>query len=258
MGTRIALVTGATGGIGHEFVKQLLDELFGLDELWALARNEENLQHLRDEFGPRVVPVSIDLADSNAVCALAARLERERPTVAMLVNNAGIARMGASGDFPLEEIETTVALNCTAMAQLCTVCLPFMEPGSCILNSSSASAFQPVPYLNLYAATKAFERSYSRALAAEVRGLGITVCAICPSWVDTDLLQREVNGRRVAFPGLVSPERVVTQALRAARKGRDQSVCPLYAKYLHVCSKLLPHRLVMAAWTRMLARYERV
>lgn len=256
MGARIALVTGATGGIGREFVRQLLSEFEGLDEVWALARNKEDLQQLCNEQGLRVVPLSVDLTDREGMHALAMRLEREQPIVAVLVNNAGIARMGLSSDFSFEEIEATIALNCTAMAQLCTVCLPFMEPGSCILNSSSASSFQPVPYLNLYAATKAFERSYSRALAAELRESGITVCAVCPSWVDTNLLQREVNGRRVAFPGLVSPERVVTQALRDARKGRDQSVCPLYAKYLHVCAKLLPHRLVMAIWTRMLARYE--
>ena len=131
-----------------------------------------------------------------------------------------------------------------------------MGRGSRILNVSSASAFQPTPYLSLYAATKAFELSYSRALRAELAGTGVTVCGVCPSWVDTDLLVREVNGRRVAFPGLVPPEKVVARALRDARRGRELSVYPLYAKYLHAAAKVVPQRVVMATWLRMLKRYE--
>ena len=130
-----------------------------------------------------------------------------------------------------------------------------MGRGSRILNVSSASAFQPTPYLALYAATKAFELSYSRALGAELAGSGATVCAVCPSWVDTDLLLREVNGRRVSFPGLVPPGKVAARALRDARRGRALSVFPLYAKYLHVAAKVVPQRLVMATWLRMLKRY---
>lgn len=206
MGARIALVTGATGGLGRVFVDQLLEE--------------------------------------------------ERPTVAYLVNNAGTAKMGAWDEFSVGEIERTVALNCTAVTALCRTCLPFMGRGSRILNVSSASAFQPTPYLSLYAATKAFELSYSRALRAELAGTGVTVCGVCPSWVDTDLLVREVNGRRVAFPGLVPPEKVVARALRDARRGRELSVYPLYAKYLHAAAKVVPQRVVMATWLRMLKRYE--
>ena len=90
---------------------------------------------------------------------------------------------------------------------------------------------------------------------SELAGTGVTVCAVCPSWVDTDLLLHEVNGRRVAFPGLVPPGKVAALALRDARRGRALSVHPLYAKYLHVAARAVPQRLVMATWLRMLKRY---
>ena len=246
MGARIALVTGATGGLGRVFVDQLLEE-DGLDELWAVARTAQKLERLRDELGSRVVPLPVDLANASGLRTVARMLEEERPTV---------AKMGAWDEFSVGEIERTVALNCTAVTALCRTCLPFMGRGSRILNVSSASAFQPTPYLSLYAATKAFELSYSRALRAELAGTGVTVCGVCPSWVDTDLLVREVNGRRVAFPGLVPPEKVVARALRDARRGRELSVYPLYAKYLHAAAKVVPQRVVMATWLRMLKRYE--
>lgn len=255
MGARIALVTGATGGLGRAFAEQLLEE-GDLDELWAVARTERKLERLRDELGARVVPLAADLADASGLQVVERALEEAHPSVAYLVNNAGTAKMGAWDEFSVGEIERTIALNCSALAALCRICLPSMQRGSRILNVSSASAFQPTPYLGLYAATKVFELSYSRALNAELAGTGITACAVCPSWVDTDLLLREVNGRRVAFPGLVPPDKVVARALRDARRGRELSVFPLYAKYLHAVAKLVPQRLVMATWLRMLKRYE--
>lgn len=255
MGARIAVVTGATGGIGRAFAERLLEDA-DVDELWAVSRTAEKLERLREELDGRVVPLAADLSTAEGLRTVERALGQAQPTVTYLVNNAGAAKMGAWDEFPVDEIERTVALNCTAVAAFCRICLPFMREGGRILNVSSASAFQPTPFLGLYAATKAFELSYSRALGAELAGTGVTVCAVCPSWVDTDLLLREVNGRRVAFPGLVPPGKVAALALRDARRGRALSVHPLYAKYLHVAAKLVPQRLVMATWLRMLKRYE--
>ena len=123
------------------------------------------------------------------------------------------------------------------------------------MNISSASAFQPNPYINLYAASKAFERSYSRALNVELEGTGITSIAVCPSWVDTELLQKEINGKKVKFPGLVTAKRVVTQAIKDAKKGKDMSVCSFYVKCQHVNVKLLPQKWVMKLWMAGIRKY---
>lgn len=135
------------------------------------------------------------------------------------------------------------------------ICIPYMESGSRIMNISSASAFQPNPYINLYAASKAFERNYSRALNMELEGTGITSIAVCPSWVDTELLTKEINGKQVKFPGMVTADKVVKQAIKDAKKGKDMSVCSLYVKCQHLNVKLLPQKLVMKIWMRGIREY---
>lgn len=254
MNKRIAIITGASGGIGKEFTKLMLQEQ--VEEIWAIARNQEKLEALQKEFGDKVVTISKDLTKSSELRAIGKMLEDEKPIVAYLVNNAGIAKMGSYKDFTVEEIETTININCNVMAVLCALCIPYMQKGSRILNISSAASFQPLPYLNLYAASKAFERGYSRSLNAELKGTGITATAVCPSWVDTDLLIKEINGKQIRFTGIVSPERVAITAMRDAKRGRDMSVCTLYVKFEHVLSKLFPQKMAMNTWIRKIKKYE--
>lgn len=253
MEKRIAIVTGASGGIGYEFTKLLLQE--EVDEIWAIARNQEKLMALKKELGDRIVTISKDLTKLTEIRSIGEMLEVQKPVIAYLVNNAGIAKMGSYQDFTLEEIEATVSINCSALAVLCTLCIPYMRKGSRILNISSASSFQPLPYLNIYAATKAFEKSYSRSLNVELKGTGITSTAVCPSWVDTDLLMKEFNGKKIRFPGIISPNRVAMTALRDAKRGRDMSVCTLYVKCVHVIAKLSPQKMVMNSWVRKIKQY---
>lgn len=250
---KIAIVTGASGGIGQVFVRELVKE--ALDEIWVVARNRQRLCALQNELGVRIIPVCKDLTDSAALLSFSDLLKEQAPRILWLVNNAGIARMAPSRAFSVSEITQTTDLNCKAPAILTGLCIPYMEKGAKILNVSSASAFQPVPYLNLYAASKAFERSYSRALHAELAPCGITVTAVCPGWVDTDLLSRELNGRKVHFPGLAAPEQVVKKALKDAKRGRDMSVYSLYVKCQHLTVKLLPQKLTMKLWLHGIRNY---
>lgn len=253
MNKRIAIITGASGGIGKEFTKLLLQE--EVDEIWAIARNQEKLTALRNELGDKIVSVSKDLSKSTELLSIREMLNDQKPVIAYLINNAGLARMGSYQDFPTEEIEDTIHINCSAVAILCSLCIPYMVKGSRILNISSASSFQPLPYLNLYSATKVFERAYSRSLNIELRGTGITSTAVCPSWVDTDLLIKELNGKTIKFPGIVTSERVAIKALRDAKRGKDMSVCSLYVKYQHMLAKLFPQKAVMNTWVRRINKY---
>ena len=250
---KIAIVTGASGGMGQVFVQELAKE--ALDEIWIIGRNEQRLLALKNQFGEKITPICKDLTKNADVLSLSDILKKQNPSVLWLVNNAGMARMAPSRELPLSEIEQTIDLNCKAPAALINICAPFMVEGTKILNVSSASAFQPVPYINLYAATKAFERSYSRALNAELKPCGITVTAVCPSWVDTDMLSKVINGKRVRFPGIVAPEKIVRKAIKDAKKGRDMSVCSFYVKCQHLNVKLLPQGLTMKIWMRGVKKY---
>lgn len=250
---KIAVLTGATGGLGYAFIKELIKQ--PLDEIWAIGRNKERLETLVNEFGNVIVPVRKDLTNNEDLASIKNLLEEQKPQIEFLINNAGLAQMKASKDFSVSEIEKTIDLNCKVPVLLINYCLPYMTSGSKILNICSASAFQPVPYINLYASTKAFERSYSRALNMELKPLGITVTAVCPGWIDTDMLTKEINGKKVKFPGMVSPERVAKKSMRDAKKGKDMSVCSLYVKCQHMNVKLLPQKSTMKIWMRSIKKY---
>ena len=249
----IAVITGATGGLGQEFVRCVLKE--NIDEIWAVARNEKRLNALKEKFGDTIRPVRCDLANSSDLADLFALIESEKPDIRLLINNAGIGKMGSSAEFPDSDVVQEIDINCKAVCLLCSHAIPFMKPGSRILNISSASSFQPVPYINLYAASKAFVRSYTRALNVELRSKGITCTAVCPGWIDTEMLSKEYNGKPVKFPGLVTPDRVAVKALRDSAKGRDMSVCTLFVKYEHYLSKVLPHKWLMKIWINGIKDY---
>lgn len=253
MKKRIAIITGASGGIGKEFTKLMLQEQ--VEEIWTIARNQEKLKALQNEIGDKVVIISKDLTKSSELRNIGEMIKEEKPIIAYLINNAGIGKMGSYKDFTVEEIEDTVSINCNALVVLCALCIPYMEKGSRILNISSASSFQPLPYLNLYAASKAFVRSYSRSLNVELKRIGITATSVCPGWVDTDLLMKEINGKKIKFSGIVTPERVAVKALEDAKRGRDMSVCTLYTKIEHVLAKLFPQKMSMDTWVRKIKKY---
>ena len=244
----VAVITGATGGLGREFVSELLKE--NIDEIWAVARNAEKLNELKAKFGEKVRPVKCDLTKADDIESVRVLIENERPDIKILINNAGMGKMGSYSDFSADDITRTIDINCKAVCLLCGYAIPFMAKGARILNISSASSFQPVPYINLYGSTKVFVRSYSRALNVELRSKGITCTAVCPGWIDTDMLEKEHNGKPVKFPGLVSPNRVAVQALRDSAKGKDMSVCSFFVKYEHFLSKILPQKTIMKIWLR--------
>ncbi len=249
----IAIITGATGGLGQEFVSELLKE--NIHEIWAVARNEKRLSELKAKFGEKVRKIRCDLSNADDLSELFSIIETEKPDIRLLINNAGIGKMGASTEFSDDDIVNEIDINCKSICLLCNHSIPFMSVGSRILNISSASSFQPVPYINLYAASKAFVRSYTRALNVELKSKGIICTAVCPGWIDTEMLQKEYNGKPVKFPGLVSPNRVAVQALRDSAKGRDMSVCTFFVKYEHFLSKILPSKWIMNIWLNGIKDY---
>ena len=163
----IAVITGASSGMGAEFVRTI--ESFGvrLDEIWAIARRQERLKALQAPCPVR--PLALDLTDPASFSEYQALLEQERPRVALLINASGFGKFAATWQTPLAVNQAMVALNCQAVLAMCQLTLPYLGEGSCIVNIASVAAFQPIPYINVYAASKAFVLQLSRALNREVR-----------------------------------------------------------------------------------------
>lgn len=162
---RIAIVTGATGGLGREFVRLLLKEK-NIDEIWALARNEKKLGRLKEKFGKKVKIYSFDLSSVRQIQCFEEELKQEaqrrKLEISYLINNAGFAKFCSYGDLSIEESLNMIHVNIDAVVAMGLVCIPYMKKGSHLINIASQASFQPLPYQNIYSSTKSFVRNYSR------------------------------------------------------------------------------------------------
>lgn len=246
---QIAIITGASSGLGAGYARQLDEE--GLSEIWLIARREDKLVSLADSLGTACRCLSLDLTDKEDLEDLGRNLSAEgsKVQISYLINAAGFGCIGLSRECPREKLQQMVDLNCRAAVALTEMCVPYMASGSHILQIVSCSAFHPIPNLAVYAASKAFLLSYSRSLSVELKDLGIMVTAVCPFWIkDTEFVAkaRETDKRGAYFdmPGATTVDRVVQKSLLAARRGKV--VCtPDPVSSLHrIVASLLPHGLL--------------
>ncbi len=245
---KIVIVTGASSGMGREAAIQLADRFSGIGEIWAVARRAKRLEELKEQVPVpvRVFPLDLSLeADRNV---LAQALKEEQPEVRMLVNAAGYGKIGAAGDIPLEEETGMVRLNCEALCAVTHMVLPYMPKNSRVIQLASSAAFMPQPGFAVYAATKAFVLSYSRALNAELKKRDILVTAVCPGPVKTEFFDvAETTGKMPFYKELTMAraENVVRKALRDSMMGKEVSIYGLPMNAFFVLTKILPHRLLI-------------
>lgn len=250
---RIAVITGASSGMGRDFVRQIGDyECF--DEVWVIARRADQLAQLQAECPFPVRPVSLDLTKEESFEAYRALLEAEKPQIGLLVNCAGYGKFGRADEIPLPDQLGMVDLNAKALTAVTTLSLPYLRAGDRILQLDSLSAFQPVPYMAVYGATKAYVLSYSRALNAELQAQGIRVMAVSPGWVQTPFFDRAMRPGDDAvtyFNRVYTSEFVVKKALRDLyRTKKDLCIPGLPVWGQTVMVKLLPHKMVMKIWLK--------
>ena len=248
----IAIVTGASSGMGTEFVLQLPGAV-AVDEIWAIARRGGELEKLRELSAVPVRPIVLDLCREESFATYAALLEAQKPNVRLLVNAAGFGKFGTYSRIDTEDECRMIDLNCKALLMMTRLTVPYMAPGSHILELDSLSAFQPVPYITTYAATKAFVLSYSRAMNRELKDRGIRVMAMNPGWVKTEFFDHafQTNGGNEVqyFNYLYEAKDVVRTGLKDLYHSRkDYSVHGLPIKFQVFLVKLLPHSLVMSVW----------
>lgn len=248
---KIGIVTGASSGIGREYVKQI-DLREDLDQIWVVARRADRLDELKSVTNTTLVQICADLATDEGVEKLHKMLIDEGPDVRVLVNAAGYGKFGAVEDVRPSEQVGMVDVNITALLKITMFTLPYMSEGSKIFFVSSRSAFHPVPYITTYAATKSFVLSFSRGLGRELKSQGIKTVAVCPGWTRTEFFDRADahNGVVVYYNNFVTAEQVVTRSYRDLQRGKDVSVCGASTRFQVLLAKLLPHRLVMNIWCR--------
>ena len=248
---KVAIVTGASSGMGKEFVLQL-GSYVQVDEIWAIARRENALENLKKESALPVRPIALDLCEQESFERFAALLQTEQPQVVLLVNAAGFGKFGGFDKVSMEEESRMIDLNCKALVTMTRIVLPYMPKGSHILQLDSLSAFQPVPYITTYGATKAFVLSYSRAMNEELRSRGVRMMAMNPGWVKTEFFNRAMttNSSEVQyFNRLYEAKDVVATGLKDLYKTKkDVSIHGFPVRMQVRAVKLLPHSMVMSTW----------
>ena len=238
---KIAIVTGASSGIGYEFAVRLdRDETF--DEMWLISRRKEKLEELSEKLKTPAKVIPLDLCKMESFDEFKALLESEKPDIRVLVNCSGFGKFGSYKD-----VAVPVALT--------EYSLPYMNEGARVLQIASIAGFHPIPYLNVYAATKVFLLNYSRALNYELRDRKITVTAVCPGWTKTpffDVATENGSKKEVTkYMGMRTAEEMVTKALKCSRKGKDIAVLGLQNNGHRFLAKIVPYSAIMRIWDKI-------
>lgn len=254
---RIAVITGASSGMGREFVSQIAKENIGenreIEEIWVMARRRDLLESLAKTLPIPARILEGDLTKQTSYAEFKTLLKAEKPDIRILVNAAGFGKSGRAEKIYREDKKSQLAmidLNCMALSRMTFLCLPYMKKGSIIYNLASAAAFCPQPGFAVYAATKSYVLSFSRALNAELKKRHVQVTAVCPGPVDTEFFQ--VSGP-IDSPlkklTMAKADRVVKKALSDGKAGKSVSVYGAAMKGTRLLTKLLPHSLLIKLLT---------
>ena len=248
----IIVVTGASSGMGKAFLLQILEKEKDIDEIWAIARREERLVELKNKADVRIVPFVLDLSSETDLKRYKEKLAEEVPNIVILANCAGFGIFDHGENISTKDKLNMIDVNVKAPVAMIDLSLPYMRKGSRIMNIASCAGFQPIPYINDYAATKSFLLSYSRALNRELRYRGIHVLAVTPYWTKTEFFDRAIDDKKkkvvIHYNAMYDPAKVMSLAIRDLYTGKDVSIYGFVNRAQRVLTKILPHSFVMKFW----------
>lgn len=248
---KIAIITGASAGLGEKLLQESIKAFPEIEEFWLIARNGEKLKEVSSTYtDKRFRLLSLDLCSEDSYTALAAELEFTKPEVFLLINNAGCGFLNNVGDGPLEEQTAMVDLNVRALTAVTHLSLPYVPAGGHIINISSIAGFCPNPRMTVYSSTKAYVSSFSRGLWDELKSRKISVTAVCSGPMDTQFIYKgNIKGESKTFDILpyCNPEKVAAGSIRAAKKGKAVYTPRAFFKFYRVLAKLVPHSIMINA-----------
>lgn len=245
---RIAIVTGASSGMGRLFAlyaKHFFDEI---DEIWLIGRNIDRLKKVKNKLTVPARIMSVDLSTIDGVNELSSELELSNYKIKLLVNSAGLGIIGKYETLNDEDIHNMVSVNAEGLSLVISKCLAYMDTDSHIINIASAAAFSPQPEFAVYAATKSYVLSLSLALSKELKSDRIYVTAVCPGCVDTpffDVAQKYSKIKSYKKYFMAKDKKVVIKAYKDAKNKSLYSIYGISMKLLYLACKILPARFIM-------------
>jgi short-subunit dehydrogenase len=251
---KTALITGASLGIGETFARQLAQQQ---NNLVLVARSQDKLEalatELTDKYGIVTEVIVKDLTEPDSGKFLFDRLAEKNISIDLLINNAGFGDYGMFSDRPLAKQLEMIQLNIMVLVELTGLFLPIMKQrgSGAIINLSSIAGFQPLPYMSVYAATKAFVLNFTEALWAETKNTGVNILAVCPGPTESEFFQRADFPKSFAAKNggnLTSAEEVVTASLKALEKKQSTIVTGGIANQIIVnLPRIVPRDVLVSA-----------
>lgn len=245
----IILITGASSGMGREAARQL-DKIYSdkIDEFWLISRREEKLTELSFSLSHTCRIIPMDLTNPTDMTELELLLSLIKPNIKMLVNAAGFGIVGRFDKGDIDDQAGMIKLNCEALTKVTHISLNYMHRGARIIQFASSASFVPQAGFNVYAATKAYVLSFSRALNQELKPRNISVTAVCPGPVNTDFfLRAEQNGNTFNFKKyfMSDPVDVVWKALYDSYKRHSISIYSTSMNLAYFATKFIPHDMIL-------------
>lgn len=244
---KTALVTGASGGIGEQLARQLAERG---THLILVARRAEVLQRLRDEILAvhpelQVAVIAADLAKADAAQQLTDALAADGLRIDVLVNNAGFGSHNPLVEEDPAVLARMIQLNIGSLVQLTALLFPEMvkQGSGAVINVASTAAFQPIPTMAVYAASKAFVLSFTEALWGEARGSGVRVLTLCPGATETSFFTN--TGKEFLTRGRQAPAEVASLALAALDRHVPTVVSGLTNRLGSTAYRFMPRALLV-------------
>ena len=245
---KVAVITGASSGMGREFANLIDRELTCIDEIWLIARRRDRLEEVRDEIHKPSLIICSDVSEDSFADYYRKMLKQERAGIKLLINCAGYGIIGSVAETGYDVSVGMVKTNCEGLTTVTQLSLPYMLEKSRIINLASSAAFLPQPDFAIYAASKSYVLSFSRALNVELRERNIFVTAVCPGPVATEFFRIAEDGhKRAWFKDYFMADcySVVKQALEDSIARKELSIYGTAMKILYILSKIIPHRIIL-------------
>lgn len=246
----IAIVTGASSGLGREYITAVIEQFPIVDEIWLIARRKEKLKEIAEQTPQKtIVAIALDLSSLESFDLFEKLLREREPEIKVLINAAGYGQCATFFTSDRTKQAGMIDLNCRALTVLTRICLPYMIEDSLVVNVASIAALAPAPRMSVYAASKAFVDSLSKALRQELLPRGINVISVCPGPMDTEFFdvayEPEGFSKKLDALPRVYPRDVAVKSLKQGRRKKAFYTKGFTYKLYHVFSRILPESLLM-------------
>lgn len=245
---KIAIITGASSGLGAEFTKMIIKQYPWLDEIWVIARRKERLEHLvKNNPDKKVRAIPLDLSADQEYGRLETLLSDVKPQISILINNAGYERSGSFRDMSATDIQNMISVNIKGLTMVQRICSPYFAKDSFAIMTCSVSAFTPIPHQAVYSASKRYIYALGKALREEEKRNNVNILLLCPGNMDTEMnpkgqarQSQQIN--RLPF---LNMKKVVKVALIKAEHKKAVYTPGGFYKFYRTVSKVFPSWFVM-------------